>query len=138
MSSRRRGNAISCFLVDRVLIEGVDNVRNAVFSHFSTHFKAHDVVRPSIEDLLFPTLSYREGVGLVQPFSLEEVKVTVWDCDNFKCLGPDGITFGFIKDFWEILWDNVMRFIMEFHRNGRLTKGINSTFIALIPKVKSP
>jgi hypothetical protein len=31
-----------------------------------------------------------------------------------------------------------MRFINEFHRNGKLTKGINSTFIALIPKVDSP
>jgi hypothetical protein len=27
---------------------------------------------------------------------------------------------------------------VEFHRNGKLTKGINSTFIALIPKVNSP
>jgi hypothetical protein len=31
-----------------------------------------------------------------------------------------------------------MRFISEFHRNGKLTKGLNSTFIALIPKVDSP
>lgn len=27
---------------------------------------------------------------------------------------------------------------MEFHRNGKLSKGVNSTFIALIPKVASP
>jgi len=27
---------------------------------------------------------------------------------------------------------------VEFHRNGRLTKGVNSTFIALILKVSSP
>jgi hypothetical protein len=75
---------------------------------------------------------------LVKPFYVEEVKDSVWDCDNFKCPGPDGITFGFIKDFWDILCDDVMRFLREFHRNGRLTKGINSTFIALIPKVESP
>jgi hypothetical protein len=62
----------------------------------------------------------------------------VWDCDNFKCPGPDGITFGFIKDFWDILREDVMWFLVEFHRNGRLGKGINSTFIALIPKVESP
>ncbi|PNX62809.1 cysteine-rich receptor-like protein kinase, partial [Trifolium pratense] len=31
-----------------------------------------------------------------------------------------------------------MRFIVDFHRNGRLTKGLNATFIALIPKVDSP
>jgi len=37
-----------------------------------------------------------------------------------------------------MLKDDLMRFLHEFHRNGRLTKGINSTFIALIPKVDSP
>jgi len=26
----------------------------------------------------------------------------------------------------------------EFHRNGKLTKGLNNTFIASIPKVESP
>jgi hypothetical protein len=28
--------------------------------------------------------------------------------------------------------------VSEIHRNGKLTKGINTTFIALIPKVDSP
>jgi hypothetical protein len=77
-------------------------------------------------------------VGLIKPFSQDEVKTAVWDCDNYKCLGPDGITFGFIKDFWDILKDDVMRFLVEFHRNGKLAKGINSTFISLIPKVDNP
>lgn len=31
-----------------------------------------------------------------------------------------------------------MRFLFDFHRNGKLEKGINSTFIVLIPNVKNP
>jgi len=31
-----------------------------------------------------------------------------------------------------------MRFLVDFHRNIKLTKWVNSTFIALIPKVNSP
>jgi len=138
MSSRRRGNAVTCFLVDGVLTEEVENVRRAIFGHFSTHFQACNTERPSMAALQFPSLSHRQGASLVKPFSMDEVKAAVWDCDNFKCPGPDGITFGFIKDFWDILREDVMRFLVEFHRNGRLAKGINSTFIVLIPKVESP
>lgn len=78
--------------------EGVDNVRRAAFSHFFTHFQSRNVERPSMEALQFPSLSYREGASLVKLFSVEEVKAAVWDCDNYKCLCPDGITFSFIKD----------------------------------------
>jgi len=91
-----------------------------------------------LEGLDFRTLPHHEGASLVRPFTMEEVKAAVWDVDSFKCPGPDGITFGFIKDFWDMLKADVMRFLVEFHRNGRLSKGINSTFIALIPKVDNP
>jgi len=90
-----------------------------------------------VEDLPFCKLSYGEAVNLIKPFSLEEVKQAVWDCDSFKSPGPDGISFYFIKKNWELVKDDFMRFLVDFHRNGKLSKGINSTFIALIPKVNS-
>ena len=42
------------------------------------------------------------------------------------------------KKNWDLVKDDFMQFVMDFHRNGKLTKGVNSTFIALIPKVNSP
>jgi hypothetical protein len=36
------------------------------------------------------------------------------------------------------LKDELCRFLKEFHHNGKLTKGLNNTFIALIPKIDSP
>jgi len=113
-------------------------VRHATFNHFSSHFQQNFAQRPSMDGLHFHTLDHTQGVSLIRPFSLKEVKAAVWDCENYKCPGPDGITFGFITDFWDMLKGDVMRFLFEFHKNGRLTKGINSTFIALIPKVDRP
>ena len=86
----------------------------------------------------FRTLSVGEGGSLIKPFSEGEVKEAIWDCDSFKSPGPDGVNFGFIKEFWIELKDDVMRFVSEFHRNGKLAKGINATFILLIPKVDNP
>jgi hypothetical protein len=138
LATRRRGNAISSIQVEGATLEGVHPIRQAVFSHFATHFKARNVVRPGLDNLNFNRLSALEGGSLITPFSEAEVRAAVWDCDSFKSPGPDGVNFGFFKDFWEELKGDVMRFLYEFHRNGRLTKGINSTFIALIPKVESP
>jgi hypothetical protein len=138
LSKRRRGNAISVIQADGVTLEGVHPIRQAVFSHFASHFKALDVERPGVGNLQFRQLSQVESGSLTTPFAEVEVKVVVWDCDSYKSPGPDGINFGFIKDFWEELRGDIMRFISEFHRNGKLTKGINSTFIALNPKIESP
>jgi len=81
------------------------------------------VDRPSLDNLDFRSLTHGEGVVLIRPFSVEEVKAAVWDCNGFKCPGPDCITFGFIKNFWDILKADVICFLIEFHKNGRLTKG---------------
>ena len=86
----------------------------------------------------FSQLSLGEAGSLIRPFLLEEVKQAIWDCDSYKSPGPDGVNFGFLKQFWSILKGDFMRFITEFHHDGRLPKGINTTFIALIPKVVSP
>jgi hypothetical protein len=116
----------------------VNPIRQAVVAHFATHFKARSVARPGVDNLLFSRLSMADHSGLTKPFSEAEVKAAVGDCDSFKSPGPDGINFGFIKDFWAELKGDIMRFISEFHRNGKLTRGLNATFIALIPKVDSP
>jgi len=131
-------NSIVSLTVDGATIESVDGIRGAVFNHLSTHFRSVVVERPSVENLNFKMLNVVQCGDLTKPFTVEEVKQAVWDCDSYKCPGPDGINLGFIKDFWPELLDDFMRFISEFHRNGKLSKGINNTFIALIPKVENP
>jgi len=138
MSGRRRHNSINMVSVDGFMVEGVHNVWSFVFNHFSTHFKSLGADRPNIGGLQFRKLSGADAGALTKSFSQDEVKQAIWDCDCFKSPGLDGISFGFIKEFWELFKYDFMRFLMEFHRNGKLKKGINSTFIALIPKVTSP
>lgn len=87
---------------------------------------------------VFRKLAYIEAGTLTRPFSLEGVNDAVWDCGSFRSPGSDGISFDFIKHFWDLLKEDFMTFLGKFHRNGKLTKGVNSTLIALIPKVNSP
>ena len=57
------------------------------------------------------------------------------ECGSVKSLGPDRLNFKFIKEFWDILKTNVLRFMDEFHANGVFPKGSNASFLTLIPKV---
>ena len=75
---------------------------------------------------------------LVEHFQEEEIRRAVWSCGSDTSPGPDGFNFKFIKHFWEELKPEFLRFIAEFYVNATFPKGRNSSFIALIPKLKDP
>ena len=60
------------------------------------------------------------------------------DWYSFKALGPDGFSFSFIEKAWKIIKEDVTLFFKEFQKNGKIIKGLNSTFIALVPKIDGP
>lgn len=53
MSGRRRSNVISSILVGDNLVEGVCNVRDAVYNHFYDHFQAPYIIPPRVDNLQF-------------------------------------------------------------------------------------
>jgi hypothetical protein len=57
MESRQRRNAISSTQVDGATVEGVPSVRQVVFTYFASHFKASNVERPGVDNLLLKMLS---------------------------------------------------------------------------------
>jgi hypothetical protein len=118
MSRQRIGSNISSFLVNGVRVEGVSKVHHAEISPFKGQYKAASVERPGVENLNFRILSYNEIVTLLKPFILEEVKAAVWDYDSNKAPGLDGVSVGFIKEFWVELKDDIMWFVTEFIRLG--------------------
>ncbi|CAJ2637040.1 unnamed protein product [Trifolium pratense] len=62
LASRRRRNSLAVIQVDGVTVEGVNPIRQAVFSHFESHFQAPIVDRPGIDDLQFKRKWIRECV----------------------------------------------------------------------------
>jgi hypothetical protein len=138
LARRRQGNTISALQVDGVIVEGVQHIRQAVFSHFESHFKADRVDRPGVENLVFKRLNQVDCGSLTRPFLEVEVKDAVWDCDSFKSPGPDDVNFGFFRDFWPELKGDVMHFMSEFHRNGKLTRALIPPLLLLSLKSTAP
>ncbi|GJV62951.1 hypothetical protein Tco_1473779 [Tanacetum coccineum] len=53
-----------------------------------------------------------------------------------KSPGPDGFTFGFYRQYWTFLEDDVVEAVFYFFNHGQFPKGSNSSFITLIPKTQ--
>lgn len=119
LASRRLINSIVKINVNGGDVEGLENFRGVVFNHFQHHFQAIMTDFPGMEGLTINVISESEKVDLVRPFSLEEVKQAMWNCDSFNSPGPNRINLGFIKEFWQEIKEDLMRLFMEFHRNGK-------------------
>ena len=74
----------------------------------------------------------------VSEFTMEEVKSSVQGCDGSKCPGPDGFNFKFYRLAWDFIAQDILDIVLSFFRTGRLPKGINTTYVTLLPKTVDP
>lgn len=58
--------------------------------------------------------------------------------DSNKASGPDGLNGAYIKKLWQFIVDDFLHMVKEFQITGSIPKGLNYSFIILIPKVDSP
>ncbi|GKA57121.1 RNA-directed DNA polymerase, eukaryota, reverse transcriptase zinc-binding domain protein [Tanacetum coccineum] len=84
----------------------------------------------------FPySINREQQIELESEVTTEEVKRAVWECGVDKSPGPDGFTFGFYRQFWKLVEEDVIAAVKFFFQFGEFAPGCNSTFITLIPKI---
>ena len=71
---------------------------------------------------------------LNRPFSEEEVARVVHGMAGDKAPGPNSFSMAFFQRCWDIVKNDVMAVLHDFHAHGHFEKSMNATFIALIPK----
>ena len=135
INSRRRSNCLNGVKVDGVWKDEPAEVKEEVRRFFSKRFQEADFDRPTLDGIPFNTIDVQQNVMLVERFQEEEIRRAVWSCGSDKSPGPDGLNFKFIKQFWEVIKPDFLRFFDEFHVNEVFPRGLNASFIALIPKV---
>ncbi|GJR12603.1 RNA-directed DNA polymerase, eukaryota [Tanacetum coccineum] len=107
LNKKRRLLAIQGILKNRVSIESPAVVKAEFLEHYRNWFQQPTCTRPTLDSDMFNSLSPR--------------------CDGF--------TFKIFTSFWDLIVDDVERFVQEFFCSNIFPKGCNSFFISLIPKV---
>lgn len=75
---------------------------------------------------------------LQRDITLEEVEYVLNISSFGKAPGPDGFGIECIKLFWNDIKQSVMKCYEDFISKGTFLKGLNSSFVALIPKKVQP
>ncbi|GKB13443.1 RNA-directed DNA polymerase, eukaryota, reverse transcriptase zinc-binding domain protein [Tanacetum coccineum] len=122
---------------DGVSFEGED-VNIQFVKHFESFFGKVDNTSCINESMFKKKLSNEDARSMISEVTDKEIKEAMFDIDSNKASGPGGFTSEFFKRVWDIIGMEVCLAIKEFFYNGKLLGEVNSTLIALIPKVNSP
>lgn len=137
-SIRKRKNSLNSVFSNGKLIIDPAGIHKEAVSYFKGIFKESHRSRPTIEGLSFRKLSADQIKNLISPFRQEEIDMAVQACNSQKSPGPDGFNFRFIKEAWEVIKGDIYKIFDDFWISGKLPRGSNVAYIALIAKMEAP
>lgn len=115
------------------------NLLERLVEHFHNRFKGIDTpLCFKLDGLSISKISHHFAGELEFEFLEQEIKEALLSINPGKSPGPDGFNGFYIRNLWDTLKDDIIDFHKVFHENSSLPKGINSSFLALIPKLSNP
>ncbi|GJQ99376.1 RNA-directed DNA polymerase, eukaryota [Tanacetum coccineum] len=135
INKRRAQLGIRGVFVNGLWTTEPSSVKKAFVNHFANRFNQPMNARLKL-NMMFPNqLTPDQVEDLDRNIANDEIKAAVWACGENKSPGPDGYTFEFFRQYWDIIGSDFCAAVDWFFVSGTLPRGCNSSFIALIPKV---
>lgn len=137
-SQRRRKNVIKKVMDEQ---NQVFNNQEDIEGAFNNLFTS---TRPSPKDIAKCVQQVEARVTsemndkLVRPFCRLEIEAAIQQMGPLKSPGPDGFGACFYQNHWDTIGEEVCNAVLSFLNGNSLFSSINFTYIALIPKTKSP
>eukprot|EP00253_Pinus_taeda_P029800 PITA_29800 len=82
------------------------------------------------------SITEEQNWALRKTITMEEVEEAVRNMPSDKAPGLDGFTINFYKACWNIVKQHIWEIVEDSRRSKTILKSLNSTFIALVPKVQ--
>jgi hypothetical protein len=96
------------------------------------------LIREQVVKIFSKMVTEDEVIILEKSCIREEILEVLKGFTKDKSLGPDGWIVEFFLHFFELVGQDFLDVVEETRLKGEVIKQINSTFLALIPKVNSP
>nr|GEZ36427.1 RNA-directed DNA polymerase, eukaryota [Tanacetum cinerariifolium] len=135
LNKKRSQLNIRGIMVDGKWTEKSNNVKLEFLHHFRNRFDKPIDNRVHIDMNFSKSITIDQQMDLECAVSKEELKRAVWECGTDKSPGPDGFSFGFYRQFWSSIKNDVFAAVSHFFTFEDIPNGCNSCFIALILKV---
>ena len=124
------------------LVEGSEAIVEVGIQHFETLFREEgDLHLPETVHSagFFPLyVTEDDNVELMKPILLQDLKHILSISKNDKSPGPDGIPVEVYRCLFDVLGEGLLRVIELSRISGNIPAVVNSTFLALIPKIDQP
>ncbi|XP_042505477.1 uncharacterized protein LOC122082041 [Macadamia integrifolia] len=135
---RRVKNSIrSLQKTDGTITSSMDDLAVHVEEYYKAIYKASPTLdHGSLLDCIPHILDELDVRGLEAIPNDQEIKNAIWDLDPDSSPGPDGYSGAFFRHCWELIGFDVCRAVKNFFSSGTLPKGINNSFLVLIPKME--
>jgi hypothetical protein len=130
-----RNNSIDSLIVNGSPTSDPAIISDHIVSFYDSLFTEPLSWRPRLDNLEFDMLSDTGAARLEDPFEEREVWEVIKGMDRDKAPVLDGFSLAFFQDYWGVVKGDFMAVFSKFHERGKFINRINSTFIALIPKV---
>ncbi|GJV47498.1 RNA-directed DNA polymerase, eukaryota, reverse transcriptase zinc-binding domain protein [Tanacetum coccineum] len=135
VNQKRRYLSIQGIKVDGIWIDDPSGIKGAFHSFFEKKYQKIDVVKIVNRIPFYKPLTPEQNTLLTSTILETDIKDAIWDCGSDKSPGPDGFTFAFYKEFWNMVKKDILAFVGYFFTTSIIPKGCNTSFITLIPKV---
>lgn len=97
---RRRSNQIVMIERGGIFLEEVEEVKDEVKRFFEDSYKEDDSERLILDGIEFQRITREDNFSILAPFTKEEIKEEIWDCDGNKSPDPDVFNLNFLKPCW--------------------------------------
>ncbi|XP_075497741.1 uncharacterized protein LOC142534974 [Primulina tabacum] len=111
-------------------------IENEIIGYYNKLYKKSGGDGSGLDGVEWRPVTLMKAEQLERPFSEEEIRGAVLECDGAKAPGPDGFTLAFYQKSWDTIKDDLLKVFGEFYDDGIVNGKTNETYICLIPKKK--